>query len=264
VEVAVAGGTGLLGAPLARELAARGHAVRVLSRHAPARLPAGAEHHAIDLVSGAGLGDALAGAEVVVNASNRGPTGRRAAPVIVAGAQRLLAAAARAGAAHHVGISIVGIDAVPISYYRAKLAQEAAVERGPVPWSIVRATQFHEVLDRGLRITARAGLVPGLRFPLAPVDPRFVARVLADAAERGPGGRLAPVCGPQSAPLSELARDWTRVCGRHALAVTPPLPRRARRALEAGALVPGPEAVRGGPSFGDWLLAAGDRARAGA
>lgn len=258
----MAGGTGLLGGPLVCELAARGHAVRVLTRNAPALLPAGAEHRAIDLSRGTGLGEALAGAEVVIDASNRGPTGRRAAPVIVAGTERLLVAAARAGVDHHVGVSIVGIDVVPISYYRAKLAQEAAVERGPVPWSIVRATQFHEVLDRGLRFASRAGFVPALRFPLAPIDPRFLARVLADAAERGPGGRLVPVRGPQVASLRELSREWTRVRGRCAVAVALPLPRHARRALAAGALVPGPEAIAGGPSFGDWLRADAQRARA--
>jgi uncharacterized protein YbjT (DUF2867 family) len=263
VEIAVIGGTGMLGRQVVRELVAREHAVRVLTRSAPEALPAGAEHHAIDLEAGAGLDDALAGAEAVVDASNRAGRGRTAAPVIVEGTRRLLAAAARAGVGHHIAVSIVGIDAVPFSYYRAKLAQEEAVQRGAVPWSLVRATQFHELLDWGFGLTARAGFVPGLRFGLAPVDPRFLAGVLADAVQRGPGGRLAPVAGPQVAPLRELGRTWAQVRGRRAVALPLPLPRRARRALAAGALVPGHGAITGGPTFADWLRAtAAEPARA--
>jgi len=98
--------------------------------------------------------------------------------------------------------------------------------------------------------------VPANRFALAPVDPRFVARVLADAAQGGPGGRLAPVAGPQSAPLGELARVWARARARHVLALAVPLAPRARRALMGGALVPDPDAaVTGGPSFAQWLQA---------
>ncbi|MGI9098888.1 MAG: SDR family oxidoreductase [Solirubrobacteraceae bacterium] len=258
MEIAVVGGTGTLGRPVVLELVARGHAVRVLTRSAPAVLPPGAEHRAIDLETGAGLGDALDGVDAVVDAANRAGSGRTAAPVIVAGTRRLLTAAAHAGVGHHVAVSIVGIDAVPLSYYRAKLAQEDAVERSAVPWSIVRATQFHELLHWGFGLTARAGFVPGLRFPVAPLDPCFLAGVLADAVVRGPGGRLAPVAGPQVAPLGELARTWARVRGRRAVPLPLPLPRGARRALAAGALVPGHGAVTGGPSFGDWLRAAGE------
>jgi len=248
----------MLGRQVVRELGARGLAVRVLTRSAPAVLPAGAEHRAIDLETGAGLSEALAGVDAVVDASNRAGSGRTAAPVIVTGTQRLLTAAARAGVGHHVAVSIVGIDAVPFSYYRIKLAQEDVVERGAVPWSIVRATQFHELLDRGFGLTARAGFVPGLRFPVAPLDPRFLAGVLADALLRGPGGRLAPVAGPEVAPLDELARAWARIRGRRSVALPLPLPRRTRKALAAGALVPKHGAVTGGPSFGAWLRAAGE------
>jgi uncharacterized protein YbjT (DUF2867 family) len=256
VNIAVPGGTGTLGRTVAADLAARGHDVRVLSRTPPRRPLPDCTHYEIDLATGAGLGGALAGVDTVIDASNTAGNGRKAAAVLVGGSRRLLEAEAGAGVGHHVAISIVGVDVVPLSYYRAKLAQERLVETGPVPWSIVRATQFHELLDWLFGATARAGIVPANRFPVAPVDPHVVATVLADAAEAGPGGRLAPVAGPQVRPLGELARAWARARERRAIALTLPLPGRMGRALRSGALVPGEEAVPGGAGFGEWLRAA--------
>lgn len=253
----------MLGRPLVAELVRRGHDVRVLTRTPPQPQQAGKRHHVVDVAAGAGLREALDGADAVIDATNTPGRGRTAWPVVVDGARRLLAAEAQAGVGHHVAISIVGIDSVPFSYYRAKLAQEELVEQGPVPWSIVRATQFHELLDLVFTTTARAGIVPASAFPVAPVDPRFVARVLADAAEAGPGGRLAAVAGPDTERVGEFARAWARERGRHVVALPMPLPRAARRALMAAALVPDRDrAVTGGPSFGEWMRHADrDRAR---
>jgi uncharacterized protein YbjT (DUF2867 family) len=243
----------MLGRPVVAELVRRGHEVRVLSRNPPRQPQPGSTHHTVDLVTGAGLREALTGADAVIEAANTPGGGRKAAPVLVDGTRRLLEAEAREGVGHHVAISIVGVDAVALSYYGAKRAQERVVEQGPVAWSIVRATQFHELLDWIFTTTARARIVPALDFPLAPVDPRFVARALADAAEAGPGGRLVPLAGPQAAPLRELAHDWARARGRRVLPVALPLRRGMKRALMSGALVPGDEAVTGGPSFAEWL-----------
>jgi uncharacterized protein YbjT (DUF2867 family) len=255
MDIAVAGGTGMVGGQVVAELARRGHDVRVLSRRPPQTPVPGTTHHAVDLVSGDGLRDALAGADAVIEAANTPGVGRKTTPVLVEGTRRLLAAESREQVGHHVAISIVGIDAVSFSYYEAKLAQERLVEQGPVGWSIVRATQFHPLLDWIFTTTARARFVPGNRFALAPVDPRFVAGVLADAAEAGPGGRLAPVAGPQAAPLRELALGWAQARAQRVRPIALPLPRRNHRALTAGALVPGDDAVTGGPSFGAWLRA---------
>ena len=257
MNIAVPGGTGTLGRTVVEELVRRGHDVRVLSRRPPRRPQPDSSHHAVDVATGSGLDAALAGVDAVIDATNTPGSGRRATPLLVDGTRRLLEAEARAHVGHHVAISIVGIDDVPLSYYRAKLAQERIVQQGPVPWSIVRATQFHELLDWIFTATARAGIMPAMGFPLAPVDPRVVAGVLASAAEAGPGGRLAPVRGPQSAPLGELAREWARARERRVLALPLPLPRAMRRALRGGALVPGEEAITGGPGFAEWLLAAG-------
>jgi uncharacterized protein YbjT (DUF2867 family) len=254
MDIAVPGGTGTLGRAVVAELVGRGHHVRILTRSAPPRTPPGARHHTVDVVTGAGLREALDGADAVIDATNTPGSGRRARPVIVQGTQRVLAAEADAGIRHHVAISIVGIDTVALSYYRTKLEQEELVAHGPVPWSILRATQFHQLLELLFTATARARVVPGSGFAVAPVDPRFVARALADAAQAGPGGRRSPVAGPQTAPLGELARDWAWARGRRVVGVPLPLPRRARRALRDGALVPDPGvALSGGASFGEWV-----------
>src|SRR5436190_4100189 len=128
MKVAVVGGTGALAAPLLAELAARGDDVLALSRRPGAELPAGASRRRVELTSGAGLGEALAGVEVVVDASNGDP--RNAAPVLVEGTKRLLRAAAEAGVRHYVGISIVGCDRVPMAYYKVKVEQEEAIAGG--------------------------------------------------------------------------------------------------------------------------------------
>ena len=267
MNIAVPGGTGTLGRAVVDELVGRGHDVRVLSRRRSRQPQAGATHHEVDVATGAGLRAALQDVDAVVDATNASGSGRKAAPVLVDGTQRLLDAEARQGVGHHVAISIVGIDAVPLSYYRMKLAQERIVEGGPVPWSMVRATQFHELLDWLFGMTARARIAPAMKVPLAPVDPRFVAGVLAEAAEAGPGGRRAPVAGPQTAALGELARDWARARGRRVLPLSLPLSPRMGRPLRSGALVPGDGAITGGPSFGEWLRAKAQpraSARAGA
>ncbi|MEA2184133.1 MAG: hypothetical protein QOF69_3318 [Solirubrobacteraceae bacterium] len=243
----------MLGSLVVEELARRGHAVRALSRRAPGRPVAGAEHRAVDLTTGAGLREALAGADAVVDAANRND--RRAAAVLVEGTKRLVESAAAEGAGHIVEISIVGIDDVPLSYYKVKLEQERAIQQGDVPWSIVRATQFHQLLDWVFGSAARCGVVPSGRFPVAPVDPRVVARVLADTVESGPGGRVAEVGGPRSEPLADLARTWmTSTSGRrHAVRVALPMRRRMRASLAAGGLVPVDGAIVDGPSFAEWL-----------
>jgi uncharacterized protein YbjT (DUF2867 family) len=219
----------------------------------------------VDLTTGAGLREALAGAEAVIDGANRND--RRAAAVLVQGTRRLLEAAAAAGAGHVVEVSIVGIDEVPLSYYKVKLEQERAIQQGGVPWSIVRATQFHQLLDWVFGKTARFGVVASGSFAVAPVDPLVVARVLANAVEAGPGGRVAEVGGPQAEPLADLARCWLKSGRRRGARVPLPMRRGMRESLAAGALVPSAGALRDGPSFAEWLRAraaasAGPTARA--
>ena len=234
MRIAIVGGTGTVGAEAARELEHRGHAVRVLSRHAP--------EHPVDLRDGRGLAAALDGVDVVVDTAN----GKR--NVLVDGTARLLRAAKEAGVRHHVGVSVVGIDRVGGRYYKAKLAQEELIQRSGVPWTVVRATQFHPFLARTFAATARFGIVPYLEFPMQPVDPREVGRALAETAEAEPARAIMQFAGPEMLSARELARHWRRRTGSHAMPVRLPV----TRALRAGGLT-NPDARRGSMTFDKWL-----------
>lgn len=253
MKVAVVGGTGVLGKPLVAELAARGDEVRVLSRNAPRRLPEGAAHHHVDLTAeDGGLDEALAGIEVVVDAANSMSI-RNAGPVLVDGTERLLAAETRVGISHHVGVSIVGCDRVPTPYYKVKVAQEEAIAAGDVPWSLLRATQFHSLLAWAFGQAARARLRPIGAARLQPVDPVAVAARLAEAAHAAPAGHLPELAGPEVLTLSALSRAWRDAERRHLLLPLPiPMVGKVGRPLREGALC-NPEAAADGATFEQWL-----------
>jgi uncharacterized protein YbjT (DUF2867 family) len=244
-KVAVVGGTGVLG----RRLVARGDEVVVLSRSAGAPLPDGVAHRRVDLASGEGLAAGLGGVEVVIDAAN---ALKRAREVLVEGSRRLLDAEAEAGARHHVAVSIVGCDRVPIAYYGAKVEQEEAVRSGPVRWSLLRATQFHTLLDWAFASAARYGVVPTGRARLQPIDPAVVAARLVDAVHDGPGGRLPDLAGPEVRTLGELARAWKSARGRHRLPLRIPSVGKLGRSLRDGGLCD-PGAAAPGPNFERWL-----------
>ncbi len=254
MRVAVIGGTGGLGSLVVAELAARGDAVRAVSRTTPAAgtLPDGAEHARADLASGDGLREAVDGADVVVEAAN---DRRRAREVLVDGTLRLVSAEADAGVRHHVAISIVGCDRVPNAYYKAKVAQERALASGTVPWSLLRATQFHTLAAEAFAAAARMRVLPRIRVPLQPIDTAVVARRLAQLADGEPAGRVADLAGPQVQTLAELADAWRAHAGRALLAL--PLPPRAlgrgAREMAAGHLTDPAAANHDGPSFARWL-----------
>jgi uncharacterized protein YbjT (DUF2867 family) len=244
MQVVVTGGTGVLGREVVAELARRGHEVRVLARRSP--------EHPVDLTTGDGLGAALEGVDVVVDASNAGPGRKAAEALLIGGTRRLLVAEQAAGVAHHVGVSIVGIDRVPSGYYRVKLDQEAVVKASPVPWTLVRATQFHSLLDQVFGAMARFGVLPDAAVPMQPVDPHEVAVVLADTAEAEASGATTQFGGPERRTAAELARTWRLETGRRALLVPVPPAGAAGRALRAGALT-NPGAWTGRTTFADWL-----------
>ncbi|MEC3916001.1 SDR family oxidoreductase [Nocardia sp. CDC160] len=232
MQVAVVGGTGTLGVPVVRDLVARGHSVRVLSRSAPTNPVAGSEHHAVDLVTGSGLDAALAGVHTVVDAASH--RGLRSARVMVEGVHTLLAAEQRADVGHHVEISIVGCEQVPFSYYRTKVAQERVVTQGPTPWTLLRATQFHELIDEILGASAKFRLAPRGSLRFQPVDVNAVATRLADAVEAGPSGRIRDIGGPVVQTLGELADVRRRTLGQTLIPLpVPPVGRIARRVRDA-------------------------------
>jgi len=256
MRVAVIGATGVLGRLVATELAARGDEVISVSRSLPRDAVIGSEHRRADLATGVGLEGALAGAEAVVDAAN--DSSRHAATVLVDGTRRLLEAEAVAGVGHHVAISIVGCDRVPIGYYRAKTGQEEAVAAGGVPWTLLRATQFHQLVAGALASAARARLQPRGPFQLQPIDPALVAARVADAVHAGPGGRLPAIAGPEVATLTQVAEAWVARRAGRLLPLPLPAIGKAGRALRGGALCDRAAAVPG-PTFAAWLDAGGDR-----
>jgi len=243
MRIAIAGGTGTLGRPVAAELSKRGHEVRVLSRHAP--------EYQVDLTTGAGLAAALDGCQVVVDASNGPP--RAAAATLVAGNRRLLDAGREAGVEHHVCVSIVGCDRLPVKYYKVKTQQEDVVAGGPVPWTIVRATQFHELVATLFGAAARYWVVPALRGVLQPVAAAEAAHAVADVAVGEPRRGRVEVAGPEVIPVGDLAATWLRNVGRQALLVPVPVPGRVGRALRDGWLTAARPDVRGSVTFAAWM-----------
>jgi uncharacterized protein YbjT (DUF2867 family) len=243
MRIAIVGGTGTLGGHVVTELRSRGHEVRVLSRSAP--------EYRVDLLTGAGLGPALEGCDAVVDASNN--ASRRAAAVLVGGTRRLLDAEQAAGVRHHVCVSIVGCDQLPMGYYAVKTDQEHLVEQGPVPWTIVRATQFHELIAKILGAAARWRALPAPPALLQPVACAEVARYVADIAEQPARGAGTSIAGPEVTELRTLARTWRSVTGRRLALIPVRVPGRIGRALRSGALTTGEAEMSGRVSFAAWL-----------
>lgn len=244
MRIAVAGGTGTIGRRIAAVLARDGHEVRALSRSAV--------EYPVDLTTGEGLEAALENCDVVVDASN-GPPSRKAGAVLVGGSYRMLEAERRAGVHHHVCVSIVGIDDVPMAYYRVKLEQERVVESGGQPWTIVRSTQFHDLLGAILLATGRWHVLPAARARFQPVDVDEVAEAVAAVATNSPRLTRITVAGPEVHDLRSVGRIWREVTGRHTIEIPIPLPGKVGRALRAGRLTCGNPDVRGTQTFAAWL-----------
>lgn len=205
-KVLVTGGTGTLGSALAARLAARGHEVTALARRVPPedeRDPRATYVHG-DVLRGEGVDEAAAGAEAIVHAVT--PPMRRSLESEMAGTATVVSVARRTGA-HLVYVSIVGVDRNPYPYYRAKLAAERVVERLGERWSIQRATQFHDLVDRflGLAVTP---VTPHLAFQ--PVDTGDLSERLARLVEEGPAGRAEDFGGPEVVAVGELAAERRR------------------------------------------------------
>ncbi len=247
MEIAIIGGTGLLGRQVSEELRARGHEVRAVSRNAP--------KYRADLTTGTGLDEALAGCEAVVDASNN--SSKSAAATLVEGTRRLLAAGQRAGIPHYVCMSVVGCERIPMGYFQVKAAQERLVADGPLPWTVVSATQFHEYLAAMFGAAARYGVLPAPNALVQPVASAEVARVVADAVESGPQRGRMTIAGPEVTGLRDLATTWRRAAGSRAVVLPLPLPGALGRALRGGAATTArPEDLHGEITFESWAAQA--------
>jgi uncharacterized protein YbjT (DUF2867 family) len=253
-RIAVTGATGRVGSHLVEILAQRGHDVVPIARS-----------KGVDVVSGEGLVDALAGAEIIIDtATGPTPDEEQATAFFTASARNVQRAGAAAGAKRIVVVSIIGIDRFHSGYNAAKVAQERALLEGPLPVRIVRAAQFHEFVEPLLEWTVQEGVayVPEMRTQL--VAARVVAEALADAAEEPEieNGRITEVAGPQAERLADVAAAVFASRGdtveiretRGGLLADPGDPDAA--AYAEGAALPDPGAKLAGPSFGEWLTAA--------
>ncbi|MHC8420843.1 SDR family oxidoreductase [Streptomyces sp. NB004] len=196
MRIAVIGGTGLIGSQVVDKLNAAGHEA------VPHSLSTG-----VDVISGQGVAQAVAGADVVVNLTNS-PTFDDASPDFFrTSMDNLLTAAQEAGTGHFVVLSIVGVDKVPeLDYYRAKVLQEELLRSGPVPYSIVRATQFMEFMDAVLTWTADGDTVRLPATPIQPIAAKDVAEAVAQVALGAPLNGIREVGGPEVFALDELGR----------------------------------------------------------
>lgn len=244
MRIAIAGGTGVVGRRAVQAARAQGHEVVILARS-----------EGIDVLSGAGLEERLEGVDVVVDALNTPSLSRRTATDFFRTTSRhLLAAGARQGVAHHVVLSIVGIDGIDASYYAGKLAQEQAVRASGVPHTIARAAQFHEFAEQ---ISARASLGPltiAPRLLARPVAAREVGEHLITVAEAAPAGRAQDLIGPEVHTLADMIRRLYAHDGISRRVLEARFPGAYGRGLASGALRGDPNsAVVGEMTFAQWL-----------
>lgn len=219
----VTGGTGALGSELVQRLIKKDHAVRIMSRRAaPADGGLMTEWAQASLESGEGLREAVDGIECVAHCASSPFKNTRDADV--EGTRRLLDACKEAGVKHLLYISIVGIDRVPLPYYKHKLAAERIIEEAGVPYTILRATQFHYLIDRFLGdalLKLPAGAVPG-SFKYQTIDTGEVADRMAELVESGPTGRAPDIGGPEVLTFRQMAKSWMKARGSRRLML--PLP----------------------------------------
>jgi uncharacterized protein YbjT (DUF2867 family) len=216
-QILVTGGTGTLGRVVVEDLLAEGSEVRVLSRRPP---PAGtvACSWAIgDLRTGQGIAAAVAGIDVIVHcASRRGD---------VASARHLIDSAHKADSPHLVYISIVGVDRVPLGYYRSKHEVERLIEESGLPWTILRSTQFHDLILGACRALAHLPvMVVPAHINFQSIDVREVATRLVELAGRPSAGRVPDMGGPQICGTGDLARSYLDARRRHRLVLPVRLP----------------------------------------
>jgi uncharacterized protein YbjT (DUF2867 family) len=232
--ILVTGGTGTLGRLVVPRLREAGRPVRVLSRQARE----GDGFVQGDLATGEGVEAAVEGAETIVHlaGSSKGD-GEKAAT--------LVQAAARAGARHLVYISVVGADRVPVhsgvdramfGYYAAKHEGERAVAESGVPWTTLRATQFHDLMLLTASQMAKLPVIPAPSgFQAQPIDADEVAARLVELALGAPAGLVEDLAGPRAYPLSELIRGYLQARRKHRAIVPVRVPGRAARAMRDGA-----------------------------
>jgi uncharacterized protein YbjT (DUF2867 family) len=240
MRIAIAGGTGTVGRHAVAAAEAEGHEVRVISRS-----------RGVDARNGDGLAGALDGVNAIIDATKsetleEGP----ATEFFEAVAGNLQREGAARGTAHIVTLSIVGIENVPFAFYRAQLARERAAAAGPVPSTIMRATQFHEFPAQMIARSRQGDRARIYDVQVQTVAARTVGQVLVELATGRPAGRAPDLAGPHPARVVELARAFASHKGAD-LTIEPDTESMASAPPDG--LLPGPGARLEGPSFAEWL-----------
>jgi uncharacterized protein YbjT (DUF2867 family) len=228
-----------------------GHRARVMSRS----LGTGADWVQGDLATGKGLDAAVAEMEAVVHAGTAAAQPWRLRATDVQGTRRLLEAAKRAHVKHFVYVSIVGMEGIAYPYYRAKLAAEAIVAGDAVPWSILRATQFHTLMEIFLGAFSRLPRLCAIPFAwqFQPVDTRDVAARLVDVTACQPAGRLPDFGGPEVRTFKSLAESWLKARQLRKRLVNMPMPIKFSRQVADGRLL-SPDHMEGKTTFEQYLV----------
>ncbi|PPF89723.1 3-beta hydroxysteroid dehydrogenase [Subtercola sp. Z020] len=249
MRIVVAGATGTVGRHVVEAATRHGHDVVPLSRATGQ-----------NVVTGRGLDHALRGADAVVDVTSIQTTSAaRSRAFFAAGTSALLAAEERCGVRHHIALSIVGVDALPLSYYAGKVQQERLVEAADVPHSILRATQFHEFADQ---ILARGAVGPlalvptGLLRPVAALDVAEALVAIAEAPAPA-SGRHPDLRGPQDETLLAMVRAVAERRGSRRRVVGVSLPGAYWRGMRSGLLRGDGAATEGRVTFAEWLAAQG-------
>jgi uncharacterized protein YbjT (DUF2867 family) len=258
-RILVTGGSGMLGRRVVSRLALAGYTVRVMSHREPQPgEDANIEWVPGDLATGRGLAEAAAGVDTIVHAASKpklvGRNTERDEPgnVDVRGTRLLLEQAQSAGVGHCVYVSIVGIEEVPMPYYRQKLTTEKLVQNSGVPWTIARATQFHPFIATFLDLFARFPfyLFPA-DLPFQPVAADDVADYLCRWVAAEPSGRVADIGGPEVLRADEMMKVWLREQGKHRLVIPIHWPGKIAAAIRQGGLLPH-DGERSAISWGQW------------
>ncbi|MGK9147317.1 NAD(P)H-binding protein [Plantibacter flavus] len=244
-KIAVAGGSGTVGRHVVDVARAAGFDAIVLSRSS-----------GVDLTTGVGLQAALDGVDVVIDVTSvQTQSAERSRAFFSAVTTRLHRAEQGSGVGHHVALGIVGSTDAPFGYYAGKAEQESLVEGGTVPWTILRATQFHEFAQQMYRQIAVGpiSLVP--RMFSQPVAAREVAERLVELAQAGPAGRVPDLAGPERLRMRDMVRSYAAAVGGRGAVVEVPLPGGFGRALRDGTILAGDDADHGVQSYAEWVAA---------
>jgi uncharacterized protein YbjT (DUF2867 family) len=243
MKIVVIGGSGLIGKNVVKDLRQRGHDVMAASPSS-----------GVNTVTGEGLAQALAGAQVVVDVSNAPNWEDNAVLAFFETSCRNLLAAEAAGVRHHVALSVVGTDRLLASgYFRAKLAQEKRIKASPIPYTIVRATQFFEFVGAIAQLATEGQTVrvpPVLMQPMAADD---VAAVLADVALAEPLYGTVELAGPEPIRQDDLIRQFLKATGDARTVIADPQALYYGIAVNDQSLTPGAHPRLGPTRFEDWL-----------